>query len=241
MHLEDRIAIETPEGVGLELTLAGLGSRFIAALLDLLVRSVVLIALYLALVTAGNLALALYAVASFLVFYGYDVLFEVLAAGRTLGKRWSGLRVVMRDGRPIGLFASATRNLLRLVDLLPAAYIAGSISILASSRNQRLGDIVAGTIVLRERSGAQARWTVPEQRSELVDELAISDVSGLGQTELAAVRRFLERRNDIEAGSRAQLAADLERRLRPRVAGIPESYRGEQFLEAVAAIKAARA
>jgi uncharacterized RDD family membrane protein YckC len=239
MLLDERIAIETPEGVGLELTLAGLGSRFIAVLIDMILKSIVLIGLYLALVRWGHVGFALFSIGSFLVFYGYDVLFEVLAGGRTPGKRWTGLRVVTRDGRPIGLVASAIRNLLRLVDFLPAVYLAGSISILASRDNQRLGDMVAGTIVVRERGSTQARWA-PVELPVIADELVSSDVSGIGETELVALRRFLERRHQIDGGARAQLAGDLERRLRPRVAGIPESYRGEQFLEAVVAIKATR-
>jgi uncharacterized RDD family membrane protein YckC len=239
MLLDERIAIETPEGVGLELTLAGLGSRFIAVLIDSLLKGVVLLGLYFALVREGDVGLALFSIGSFLLFYGYDVLFEVLAGGRTPGKRWSGLRVVTRDGRPVGLVASAIRNLLRLVDFLPSVYIAGSVSILASRDNQRLGDMVAGTIVVRERGSTQTRWA-PVELPVIADELVSSDVSGLGETELIAVRRFLERREQIGIGPRAQLADELERRLRPRVAGIPPSYRGEQFLEAVVAIKATR-
>lgn len=239
MLLDERIAIETPEGVGLELTLAGLGSRLIAALSDTLLKAIVLLALYFALVRQGDVGVALFAIGSFLAFYGYDVLFEVLAAGRTPGKRWAGLRVVTRDGRPIGLVASATRNLMRLVDFLPAVYLAGSVSILASRDNQRLGDMVAGTIVVRERGSAHARWA-PVELPVIADDLVSSDVSGLGEAELVAVRRFLERRHQIDGGARAQLAGDLEKRLRPRVAGIPESYHREQFLEAVVAIKATR-
>jgi uncharacterized RDD family membrane protein YckC len=239
MLLEDRISIETPEGVGLDLTLAGLGSRFVAALLDLVIKGLVIVAVVVALDVAGNLGVAVAAIAVFLVNYGYDVMFEVLASGRTLGKRWSGLRVVTVDGRPIGLVASAGRNLMRLVDLLPAVYIAGCVSILVSSRNQRLGDIVAHTIVVRERSGGGGTWVAPTAPA-LADELAVMDVSGLGETELAAVRRFLDRRGELASGPRAQLALDLETRLRPRVAGVPASYVGERFLEAIAAVKASR-
>ena len=172
--------------------------------------------------------------------FGYDVLFEVLAAGRTPGKRWPGSASSRATPGPSGSSASAARNLLRLVDFLPAVYLAGSISILASRENQRLGDMVAGTIVVREHAGSSRRRGLPSAVPEISDELAASDVSGLGETELVAVRRFLERRHEIDGAARARIAADLEHRLRPRVAGIPESYRGEQFLEALAAVKASR-
>ncbi len=118
---EDRLTITTPEGVELRLTLAGVGSRFTAAIVDAMIEAVVLVALaLLVFLTDGfgggqNLANAIYAVLAFLFFWGYDVVFEVLAAGSTPGKRVNGLRVVRTGGQPIGFLASATRNILRAV------------------------------------------------------------------------------------------------------------------------------
>src|SRR5438874_7851272 len=126
MVFEDRLTLDTPEGVQLELTLAGVGSRFTAALLDYLIQLVILIALGLVFgygfgVTLGGgaWAAAIFFVLVFLVFNGYFIAFEVLASGRTPGKRWNGLRVVRESGAPVTFGASAVRNVLRLVDILP--------------------------------------------------------------------------------------------------------------------------
>src|SRR3990170_3287966 len=119
MRYEDAITISTPEGVELELPLAGLGSRFVAALIDIIIKTGLILALGIALGVAGAYGDALFSVLAFLVFFAYDILFETLASGRTPGKRWTGLRVVRLEGQPIGFVASAIRNTLRLVDLLP--------------------------------------------------------------------------------------------------------------------------
>src|SRR2546423_313839 len=102
----------------------------------------------------GGWGLAVYAFASLLVLFGYDVAFEVLASGRTLGKRWNGLRVVLVGGYPVGFTASAIRNLLRLVDFLPSAYLIGCASILVTARNQRLRGPAARKLVVRGGRGA---------------------------------------------------------------------------------------
>lgn len=108
MRFDETITIATPEGVDLELTLAGAGSRFVSALVDLAIQTALLIATFVAvgLLTTGastdreGLAAASFALISFLVVFAYDVLFEVLAAGRTPGKRLNGLRVVRSAGSP---------------------------------------------------------------------------------------------------------------------------------------------
>src|SRR5579859_1276777 len=158
MVFEDRLTLDTPEGVQLELTLAGVGSRFTAALVDYLIQGVILLALGLVLgygvgvdPGAGGFALAIFSICFFLVFTGYDVSFEVLNAGRTPGKRLNGLRVVRESGAPVTFATSAVRNVLRLIDILPGWYIVGIASILITGRNQRLGDLAAGTVVVRDR------------------------------------------------------------------------------------------
>jgi uncharacterized RDD family membrane protein YckC len=192
--------------------------------------------------TGANGAAAIYAVVAFLFFWGYDVAFEVLASGRTPGKRWNGLRVVRSGGQPIGFLASATRNLLRVIDFLPSFYLVGIISVFATARNQRLGDIVAGTVVLRERragvtspSGAMPVYAYSTGASG-----AAWDVSAITAEELAAVRSFLERRNDIDWNARNELAATIAARLRPKVAGVPDQVRSEEFLEQLVVAKGRR-
>jgi uncharacterized RDD family membrane protein YckC len=250
VEYEDRVRIETPEGVDLDLRLAGLGSRFVATVIDLLIISGIVLAVGLALAGVENLAegsvgtgwgAAVFSVVFFLVILGYDILFEVLASGRTPGKRWTGLRVVRTGGQPVRFLTSAIRNLLRLVDFLPFLYLTGSVSILATRRNQRLGDLAADTLVVRERGGVDvtARRPFVAQTGELDVELAW-DVSAITVEELSAVRSFLERRGQLTPDARVQLARTLAGRLRGKVAGAAMPEADERFLERLAAVKAAR-
>ncbi len=192
--------------------------------------------------TGANGAAAIYVVVFFIFFWGYDVAFEVLASGRTPGKRWNGLRVVRSEGQPIGFLASATRNLLRLIDWLPSLYLVGMVSIFATGKNQRLGDIVAGSLVVREhRAGIESpRTAVPVYAASTGGSSALWDVSAITSEELAAVRRFLERRSDIDWNARNELATTIAARLRPKVAGVPDHLRSEEFLEQLAVAKAQR-
>jgi uncharacterized RDD family membrane protein YckC len=235
----DRVSIATPEGVELELTLAGLGSRLIAAMIDVAIQIAVLVAAGLLLRPTGDLGAALFAIASFLVIFGYDVLFEVLANGRTPGKRWTGLRVVRAGGRPITLVRSALRNVLRLIDVLPFAYTVGIVAIFATRNNQRVGDLVAGSYVIRDRTAERDARAAAGDGVDLAQTTGW-DVSGVGAGDLAAVRAFLDRRQQIAQGPRSRLAADLAGRLRPRVAGVQPGLTNERFLELLAAAKAAR-
>ena len=244
MEYEDRLRIATPEGVDVELTLAGIGSRFIAAILDLMLQGSVLLAFaFLLGVTSGDgssLSTALFTVVAFLIFFGYDVLFEVRSHGRTLGKRWTGVRVVRTGGQPVTFIPSCVRNVMRLVDILPAFYAIGMLSIFVTARNQRLGDLAAGTLVVRDRPGGM-------RASRASGELALAqaradgwDVSAVSAQDIGTVRQFLTRRGDLAGGPREELAGELVRRLRPLVAGAPEGLDAEEFLERLSAVKAER-
>jgi uncharacterized RDD family membrane protein YckC len=244
--VQETLRIATPEGVSLELPLAGLGSRFVALLVDTLLQMLALVAVVVILVVtdAGGFAAgAVLAVIGFALIFAYPVAFELAAAGRTPGKRWSHLRVVCDDGSPVTFRASALRNLVRLVDSLPGLYLIGAIAIFATRNNQRLGDLAAGTIVVREpRAVAQASLPVVEPRAEAeLDELPAWDASGLGDADLAALRRFLERRHALDVVPRNLLAKDLADRLRPRVGGVGADLAPERFLELIAALRRVRA
>ena len=246
---EDRFTIATPEGVELDLTLAGLGSRFAAALIDALLRILILGAL--ALVLGGTAALtgdigtgvaaAAFIVAYFLIIFGYDILFEVLASGRTPGKRWNGLRVVRVGGQPVGFLSSAIRNVLRVVDILPGFYAVGCIAILVSQRNQRLGDLAAGTLVVRDPGSPSQEepWTRRATTTPSAPR-ATGDVTGITADEIATVRSFLERRSELDGRARTELATVLAERLRPKVGGDVAHLGPETFLEQLAVQKAAR-
>jgi uncharacterized RDD family membrane protein YckC len=245
---EDRISVATPEGVTLEVTLAGVGSRFVAGVIDQLLRWSLLAALVALMAVlevnlsgadglsgAGTVAVI---VAIFFVQFGYDVLFEMLASGRTPGKRWTGLRVVKMGGTPIGFLASCLRNIMRIVDSLPGFYLVGILSVMFTANNQRLGDLAAGTIVVRERR--QTTTLPPSQPAPAPADSALYDVSAVSAEELATVRRFLDRRATLTPEARDRLARDMATRLGPKVVGPPRQWEPEAFLEYLAAAKAAR-
>ena len=160
MQYEDRITIPTPEGVSLELTLAGLGSRAIAGAVDLALKAVavaVLLIVFVAAVGAGGLLV--FVPLAGMTMLVYDVLFETLGGGRTPGKRLAGLRVVRTSGRPVDLTASVIRNALRLGDGLALSYVPTMVSIIVTRRNQRPGDLAADTVVIRERREIDRAWS----------------------------------------------------------------------------------
>jgi len=260
VELEDHIIIATPEGIELQLVLAGAGSRFIACVIDMALQ-LMLIALA-ALAAYGlldnGIGHALFAIAAFVVLYLYFILFEVLAGGRTPGKRVTHLRVVRARGTPVDVPASAIRNLVRVIDLLPGTYLIGLASILLTERNQRLGDLAAGTLVIRDTSSRRSRAArragssptspaahaappaVPANAVASGTDASSWDVSAVSTEELVAVRRFLERRESLDREARVQLAHRLQQGLRAKVAGAPQELSAEGFLEQLARVKASR-
>ncbi len=243
MDYDDRLRIETPEGVAIELTLAGLGSRLAAAVVDGLIKLGILLAL-IVIAVAGGVALgddlivgASSLLAVLVITFGYDILFETLDSGRTPGKRAASIRVVRMGGQPVGFVSAAIRNLLRLVDMLPFFYAVGIIAILTSRHGQRVGDLAAGTVVVRDRKVA-ADLPPPLQ---VAPASAVSwDVSAVTAAEVAAVRQFLERRSSLRGEVRERLARQFAEGLRPKVVGAPPGLSPEDLLEQLVAVKAAR-
>jgi uncharacterized RDD family membrane protein YckC len=243
--LDDRLTIATPEGLDVDLALAGLGSRFLARLLDSVLQLIVIIALA---AVAGALhngwVQALVNVLNFVAFFAYDIAFEIFASGRSIGKRAAGLRVVRTGGQAVGLGSSLIRNVLRLIDLLPSFYLVGALLIVVSRDNQRLGDMAAGTIVVRERAAkAQiqtAGWTSWSRPTVPADAVAGWDVSAVTPAELMAVRTFLDRRITLPPDARARLAWDLAMRLGSKVSGIPANAHPEYVLEGIVVAKESR-
>ena len=158
----------TPEGISLDLVLAGLGSRFVAFALDLVLQSVALIVFLVVVLSAfhgtvttssGLVAGGVLSLFVLVDFIGYFVFCEMLFSGRTIGKRAAGLRVVRISGQPVGFWSSLLRNIMRLIDMqLGATYLVGAVLILSTNKNQRLGDLLASTLVVRDRTGAAAAW-----------------------------------------------------------------------------------
>ena len=240
MQLDNRVTFATPEGVVLELVLAGLGSRFLARLLDTVIQGALIIALAIGIAAtrAPGWILAMSFGFIFLIVFAYDVLFEVLNNGRTIGKQAAGIRVLGQGGEPIRFLASAVRNIVRIIDFLPVFYLVGSISIVTTQHDQRLGDLAAGTIVARDRFPGLTLTAPPITVTPAA--VATWDVSAVSTTEVQAVRQFLDRRLDLRAPARAYFAADLVNRLAPKVVGIPPNSHPEYVLEGIVMAKQGR-
>lgn len=154
MLLDTHHEIVTPEGVALHLPVAGPVPRALAWLIDFAIRLAVLMIAGMVFGILGNAGMGAYLVLLFVVFWFYPVVFEAVFDGRTPGKRALGLQVIAADGAPIGWRASFVRNLLRTVDMLPFGYAAGLVACLCDPASRRLGDMVAGTLVVHRLADA---------------------------------------------------------------------------------------
>ncbi len=224
--LDATLDVETPEQVVVSYTLAGIGTRGAAALIDLLLMLVLTVTLWygvssiprflpsLRSVGGKSWATAVVIIGQFLILWGYFVTFEAIWDGQTPGKRVLGLRVVRNGGGGVDVGASAARNLIRFIDFLPFGYFLGMISVIANQRNQRLGDLVAGTIVVRERllehTKARAEATAP------VDDGA-TIIATLDDERFALLDRFVTREATLDDASRTRIAAALVARLGAQV------------------------
>jgi uncharacterized membrane protein SpoIIM required for sporulation/uncharacterized RDD family membrane protein YckC len=226
--LSQTVDIETPELVVLSYTVAGLGSRVYAAAIDLAICVVAFIAVLLGVAFLGGTsflrspgaatsstawATAFLVIAQFTILWGYYVLFEGLRDGQTPGKRAVGLRVVRDGGYSVGFAASAVRNLLRIIDSQPIfTYLFGMAGVVLSKSGKRLGDVVAGTIVVREALVKQ-----PIEPSRPTPLPATPESAPLSTTltdaEFQILDRWAERRRALEPERRRQLTAQVVARL----------------------------
>jgi uncharacterized RDD family membrane protein YckC len=259
--MEDRISIETPEHVELSYELAGIGSRALACVVDSFVQFVLVALLLWALNWVGSLLklpdltgillAVVMATATFMVTAAYYITCEMTMDGQSPGKRLAGLRVVRDDGTPITFTDSAVRNIVRLVDLLPGLYTVGLLVAFFSSQSKRLGDLAAGTIVVKERlyeapaeTAAEAPLTPPAgpgSPPETVTRLRTL-VHLLSEAECAAAARFVQRRDELPRDVRAQMAQRLAEPLLARLPGVPaqDFADAEAFLQMVVSLRSMR-
>ena len=221
-----KVEVETPELVVLSYTIAGVGSRVYAGFLDLLVCIGLLIGIGLAsAVLQARLGAAISAasawgraflvLAGFAIFWGYYVVCEWLFDGQTIGKRQLGLRVVRDGGYSIGFAAAAIRNIMRIIDMQPGFfYLFGVTSAVLSKTGKRLGDMVAGTVVIQEKL-VESPVTKARGRGRAVEAPA---VAVLTEDEFRLVERWYSRRMELEADRRAALTKQIADRLRAHLA-----------------------
>jgi uncharacterized RDD family membrane protein YckC len=239
--------IVTPEAVLLEFSEAGIGSRSLAFLIDLALRVAMLYGVFFT-VGVGGVALdetvvvVVLIASTFAVLLVYPMAFETAWNGRTPGKRVLGLRVVTVEGAPVRVRHAAIRSALGIVDFLVGAGSIAILSALATRRSQRLGDLAAGTIVVRERQAAAFSQPVVFQVPPGWEPFAGGlDVSRLGDDAYVVVRSFLLRIRELTTPARAELAAELRDRVaRALGADLPAGTDPEGFLVTVAAAYQAR-
>ena len=260
---DTRYRVETPEQVGLEYDIAGLGTRLMAAIVDTMFLGILaFLALCLGVFgltavfasisddnTASVIALAIVVLIFFFVLWGYYVLFETIWHGQSPGKRWTGLRVIQEGGYPIGFSQAAIRNIVRIADFLPFMYIVGAIVMLVDSRSRRLGDLVAGTIVVKElpevtiaslgsSQPQPAPWpsqavgqSFPAPGTPVFNESSVyPNLSRIGSAEYSVLREFLERRTLLEPAARASLGLKLAQGFAQRIDYTPSGDAPEEFL-----------
>jgi uncharacterized RDD family membrane protein YckC len=273
----DQLNVETPEMVDLRFPVAGLGSRFLAQLADvlLIVGFYILIGIVIAIAASGASStgpstpgmttadkwfLAGIIFINFAMIWGYFSLFEGLWHGQTPGKRWMKLRVIKDSGRAMTLFEAMARNLLRVVDLFPAFYLVGVIAMLCNRSQKRLGDLVAGTIVVHERTDDQPLMTHHQSRTFTANVFADTPVVGrlkpmgsaaeapvapaplpadaiarLKNDDLHLIDTFFSRALDLSVERRAQLAAQVAATIcRKMGIKLTAGMEPEQLLETVA-------
>jgi len=216
-----RLEVETPDHVVLRYDLAGGGNRGFAAMVDFIVAT---------LLVAGMLAAwsvlqevvprriffstqGLFVVATLVVGWSYFVVLEWLWEGRTLGKRIFGMRVITADGSPASFIAVLIRNLVRIVDFLPAFYGLGLLAIVVSSRSQRLGDLAAGTFVVR---APRPRIDLLSLRTVASTEGPSVEVLGLPAELQRLVREFVARERALSEKDRRRVGASIAGALRAR-------------------------
>jgi uncharacterized RDD family membrane protein YckC len=236
-------SVLTPERVSLQYDIAGIGSRGAAAIIDTTIQGLALVVLFVALsatvvasefLDLGNgpgavaLFVGIFALAILVVTGGYYMLFEILWNGQTPGKRLLGVRVIRENGYPIRPVDAVIRNLVRVVDWLPAGYGVGVLTMLLNKRSKRLGDFASGTIVVREGARGTAATLMPAAPGR-----AEARGYALSSADATLVRDFLARRVTMHADARAQLAQRLAAALSQRY-GLPLESDPERFLEGLA-------
>lgn len=255
LSTEDTLIIETPERVPLHFALASIGNRFIACAIDHAIQALTLglIALTAAVIasfsfvqqalsSAPKWVYAVMILLLFLIFAGYFAFFEWIWNGQTPGKRWLKLRVIREDGRPITFWEAAVRNLLRSFDMMPIPfYSIGLISVFSTNRDQRVGDMVAGTVVVREREAEAPAFSEvfatpvsdPALRRSFKPVNFQANLSSLTEPEIQVVETFLRRRWDLADVPRQWMAwrvsLPILYKLRPTYD--LESFTYEGFLE----------
>ncbi len=243
--------MRTPESVAFSYELAGLGSRFLAVLLDLLIQLGITVAALVAISLAGSafegalrslhisvrptqsVVVAIEAFALFSVFFGYFIVLEAMWNGRTPGKRALGIRVVRDEGYPLDFMSSLIRNLVRSVEFGLGFYVISAASALLSQENKRLGDFAAGTIVVRDQAVA-AKAVLMRHLLPPSDAQAPWSLAQVSTDQRSLAGRFVARRDALTPERRKVIAAGIAGDIRPFLAAEWAMLEDEALLERLA-------
>lgn len=243
MDPSEKLTIETPEQIALEFPLAGLGSRGMALLVDTMVQVIAALALFiLAFLLDKDLAtywegaaqwmVALGFFLLFCLYWGYFAIFEAFWNGQTPGKRQAKIRVISASGRPVTVFESIARNFMRVVDS-QLLYAVGAVAIAVDGKNRRLGDMVAGTVVVHEVTEQGDSYWYARQNTSSTTAPGLA-VTTLTPQEFQLIETFLNRRLDLPNLQRLQSAKEIAERIGNRLQ-VPADQRllPEDFLEEI--------
>ena len=234
---QEQVDIKTPEFVSLQFQSAGLGSRTAAFIIDQLILMTVnvIIIICLGFVLYGfddlffltefmSYPIAITLIVLFLLNWGYFFVLEYFSGGKTIGKRVIGIRVIQENGHSLTILSSFIRNLVRIIDSLPANYLVGMLMIFFHPKNKRIGDLVAGTIVVHERkakkkSRLSAIEKEIERRGLSKDDLVIEEWAfrSLGAKEWNLVKTYSHRLLQLPISERVQLTNKMAEILLPKI------------------------
>ncbi len=246
--MDDRYTIDTPENIAFDYDIAGIGSRFIATLIDTfliilfiiamsMVLGILLPLLNIQLDLSENFLIWLLVGGLFLLLIAYYVIFEMIWNGQTPGKRTVRLRVVRQGGLPVTFVAVALRNLLRLVDFLPSFYGVGVVTMFIDGQSRRLGDFAAGTLVVRERAAVSldALTASSSDAAPPADAvLTLPNINLITAEDYTLIQEFLRRRPELNSTARARLGQQLAEPIQERLGVTVEPRYNEDFLTHVA-------
>lgn len=250
MRFFNQINLQTPESVELEFTLAGIGNRSFALIIDYLISGLTIllvwiIGAFLAFQLVPNLAeaglsdrlaqwiWAIQLMTTFAIYVGYFVVWETLWQGQTPGKKWTKIRVIRDNGKPERLPQAILRALLRPIDDL---LFIGVFFIIFSRQEKRIGDLVAGTLVIQEEASKWNQIDISQEAEDLAVQLRIeAEINNLLPEDFATIRDFLQRRKNIMLQYQHQLSRKLAQQVKEIISleDVPEGYSNSQFLEAI--------
>jgi len=245
MYQGEKLTIETPEQIALEYSVAGIGSRFMALFYDSLIQLVVVLILIVIRLlierdlldfwpSAWTWSAAIYVFIAFCLYWGYFAAFEGLWNGQTPGKRSAKIRVIKNTGRPINGMEAIARNFMRAIDSIPGIYAVGCITMFIDLKNRRLGDLVAGTVVVHEREEDSSIFLDRKWTATTAAPTTENVASKLTVQELELIETFLSRRLDLDPEVRRQTAARIAASIALKLNVAPENRPAdEEFLQTV--------